>query len=194
MLVVLGPVSVEVMLPLMFVYCPATFPNTLTEIVQLAFAESVAPLKLIMEVLAVAVVVPPVRVPTVQEVANPFGLATNNPVGRVSEKPTPVNAVVVLGLVRVNRSVLVLPCGMGEVRKLFESVGSTGRGQPLILMLSIYNTPLDGVVFAPAALMRKEVVLVPVVVALYPPKATNELPLVAELPVPALYAPESALE
>jgi len=107
--VVFGPVSVEVMVPLIFVYCPATLPNTFTEIVQLAFAERVAPLRLIMEVPAVAVVVPPVSVPTVQVVVKPFGVATNRPVGRVSEKPTPVNAVAVLGLVSVNLRVLELP-------------------------------------------------------------------------------------
>ena len=65
--VVFGPVSVEVIVPLIFVYCPATSPSTLTEIVQLAFAESVALLKLIREVPAVAIVVPPVNVPTEQD-------------------------------------------------------------------------------------------------------------------------------
>ena len=128
------------MLPLVLVYCPATFPNTSTEMVQLAFAESVAPLRLIVEVPAVAVVDPPVRLPGVQEgVVNPFGSAINKPVGRMSEKPTPVNAVA-LGLASVNLSVLTLPCTIGLVKKLFESVGSFwGLGQPVMTTLSRLN-------------------------------------------------------
>ena len=131
-----GPVSVEVIGVLTLVYDPATFPNTLTEIVQLALAESVAPLKLMPVVPDVAVMVPPVNVPTVQDVANPLGVATNNPVGRVSEKPTPVNAVEAFGLARVKRKVLLVPCGIGDVRKDLESVGLTGRGHPVIVILS----------------------------------------------------------
>lgn len=134
----MGPVSADVILPLTLVYCPATLPNTFTEIVQLALAESVALLRLMSVVPDVAVSVPPVREPVVQEVERPFGVAINRPVGRVSEKPTPVKAVAVLGFVRVNRKVLVLPRGIGEVRKLFESVGSMGRAQPVIWMLSRY--------------------------------------------------------
>jgi hypothetical protein len=113
------------------VYCPAALPNTFTEIVQLAFAESVAPLKLMSVVSDVAVSVPPVNDPLVQDCTTPLGVAINRPLGRVSEKPTPVNAVAVLGFVSVNRKVLVLPRGIGEVRKLFESVGSMGRAQPV---------------------------------------------------------------
>jgi len=171
--VVFGPVSVEVMVPLIFVYCPATLPNTFTEIVQLAFAERVAPLRLIMEVPAVAVVVPPVSVPTVQAVVKPLGVAINKPVGRVSEKPTPVNAVAVFGLVNVNLRVLELPWEIGEVRKLFESVGTTGSEQPVMTISSI-NTA-DVVLLAPIALILKAVVPAPVVVALFVPDA-NQLP------------------
>ena len=62
--VVFGPVEVDVIVPLIFVYDPAVSPRTFTAIVQLALAERVAPLRLIVEVPAVAVVVPPVNVPT----------------------------------------------------------------------------------------------------------------------------------
>src|SRR5687767_13447967 len=125
------------MVPLILLYCPATLPNTLTEMVQLALAERVAPLRLMLEVPAVAVVVPPVSVPTVQTVVKPLGVATNKPVGRVSEKPTPANAVTVFGLVNVNLRVLELPWEIGDVRKLFESVGSTGSEQPVMIISSI---------------------------------------------------------
>jgi hypothetical protein len=133
--VVLGPVSVEVIELLTFVYCPATLPRTLTEIVQFALAESVPPLTLIERVPDAAVVVAPVNVPLVQEVASPFGVATTKPSGRVSVYPTPAKSDP-LGLVNVKRRVLVPPWAMGEVRKLFERVGTTGRGQPLMVILS----------------------------------------------------------
>jgi hypothetical protein len=157
---------VEVIGLLVFVYVPATLPNTLTEMVQFALAESVAPLKLIRDVLAVAVVVPPVSVPVVQEVAKPLGVTINNPVGRVSEKPTPVKELV-LELISVKRNTLLFPCWIGDVRKLFERVGSEFvRGQPVITTLSIHRLaePTD---FSPSALILKEVVPVPDVVAAY---------------------------
>lgn len=155
----LGPVSVEVMEPLILVYCPATFPNTLTEIVQFAFAESVAPFRLMVVVPDTAVIVPPVSAPVVHAVAKPFGLATNKPVGSVSEKPTPANAVAVLGLVRVNLNVLVAARAIGDVKKLFDKVGKTGRGQPVIEILSRYIIAfvVDGLpeYCPPAAYKRK---------------------------------------
>lgn len=149
---------------LVFVYDPATFPNTLTEMVQFALVDNVAPLKLIRVVPAVAVVVPPVSVPVVQAVVKPSGVAINKPVGRVSEKPTPVNELA-FGLISVNRNTLLFPCWIGDVRKLFERVGSTFvLGQPVITTLSTHRwaLPMD---FSPSALIRKEVVPVPDVVA-----------------------------
>jgi hypothetical protein len=161
--VVLGPVSAEVIGLLTFVYCPATLPNTLTEIVQFALAESVPPLTLIERVPDTAVVVAPVNVPAVQEVASPLGVAITKPTGRVSVKPTPVKADP-LGLVKANRRVLVPPCAIGEVRKLFERVGTTGRGHPLMVILSRRT---EAVAWFPlvAAVMRNQVVLAPVVAA-----------------------------
>ena len=128
------------MLLLILVYCPATFPRTLTEIVQFAFAESVAPLKLMRVEPEVAVGVP-VNVPVVQVVVKPLGEAISKPVGRVSEKPTPVNAVA-LGLASVKVSVLLLPWEIVAGEKFFDSVGTTGRGQPVIWMLSRYIVPV----------------------------------------------------
>ena len=111
----------------------------MTEIVQLALAESVPPLTLMPVVPDIAVIVAPVNVPVVQEVTTPFGVATSSPVGKVSVNPTPVNAVEAFGLVRVNCRVLFVPRGIGDVRKDLESVGSTGRGQPVMITLSKYN-------------------------------------------------------
>lgn len=107
--VILGPVCVDVMGLLVFVYEPATLPRTLTEMVQFALADNVAPLTLIRVVPEAAVVVPPVSVPVVQAVVKPLGVAINNPVGKVSENPTPVSELA-LGLVSVNRNTLLFPC------------------------------------------------------------------------------------
>ena len=183
----------EVMLPLVLVYCPATFPNTSTEMVQLAFAESVAPLRLIVEVPSVAVVVPPVREPDVQEGAvNPLGVAINSPVGNTSEKPTPVNAAVP-GFARVNRKVLVPPWIIGFVKKLFERVGSvrTGFAQPETTTSSRYTVEAD--LLAPTALMRNADVAVPVDAAVMVPEA-NQFPLEAAMVERVEYAAPFALE
>ncbi len=51
------PDSVDEMFPLVLVYCPAVFPRTLTEKLHEEFAASVAPLMLIVEEPAVALMV-----------------------------------------------------------------------------------------------------------------------------------------
>ena len=66
-MLVFGPVSVEVILVLVFVYDPAALPRTCTAIVQLAFADKIPPLTVMIEVPAVAVTVAPVNVPVEQD-------------------------------------------------------------------------------------------------------------------------------
>jgi hypothetical protein len=84
------------------------------------------------DVPAVAVMVWPDMVPVVQDGAvRPLGVLITSPLGRVSEKPTPVNALG-LGLAKVNVSVLALPKAMVVGEKALESVGTEGRGQPVI--------------------------------------------------------------
>jgi len=105
----LGPVSVEVILLLTLVYCPAIVPLTFTEKEHEAFAERVAPLILMEVVPSVALMVWPEIEPVVHVGPDrPFGVSISRPVGRVSENPTPVKALA-LGLVKVNVSVLLLP-------------------------------------------------------------------------------------
>ena len=174
--VVLGPVSVEVMASLIFVYCPATFPNTLTEIVQDALARRLPPLQLIVEEPAVAVTVP------LQVVDKPLGVAITNPLGRVSENETPLNALPVLGLAMLKVSVLVLPWAIDAGEKLLESVGTRGRGQPVMVMSSRYIVPVvtEGLppYCAPAANTLKYTVVLPVlVVVAVIPLACHELAL-----------------
>ena len=65
--VVFGPVCVELIFPLIFVYAPATLPKTLIDIVQLALVDRVPPLTVMVDVPAVAVIVAPVNVPAEQD-------------------------------------------------------------------------------------------------------------------------------
>lgn len=159
--VVLGPVSSDVMFPLMFSYCPAVSPSTATDIVQDALADRVAPLKLMVEVPSVAVVVPPVRDPNEQDVDKPLGVLITSPLGRVSEKPTRVKSLE-LGLSMLKVKVLVLPSAIDVGEKTLESVGASGRGQPVKTILSNATDALGLFSGAPSTLILKVVVLTPV--------------------------------
>lgn len=93
-------------------------PLTLTEIVQVALAASEPPVKVIVDVPAVAVAVPP------QEFVRLGVEAMRRPSGRTSVKLIPVRALapkVVLEIVKVK--VLLLPTDTGLVPKDFETVG-----------------------------------------------------------------------
>lgn len=83
----------------------------------------------------------------------------------MSVNPTPVNALEVLGFANVNVSVLALPCAIVVGENAFERVGSDGRGQPVIVILSRPNEAFGLLEGAPMALILNVVVLVPVVVA-----------------------------
>lgn len=118
-------------------------PSTLTEKLHEALAESCRPVKRIVEVPAVAVIVGAVTTePVVQEMADkPLGVSITRPVGSVSEKLIALRAVV-FGLPNVKVSVLALPCAIVVGEKLFESVGTTGRGHPVMVMPSRYIVPV----------------------------------------------------
>lgn len=103
-------------------------PVTPTVIVQASLAAIAAPLRLIVEVPAVAVIG---AVPKPQVVPRPLGVAISRPPGRTSEKLTPVKALA-LGFVMLKVSGVVPPCTMGVVVNDFASVGGSGRGQPRI--------------------------------------------------------------
>jgi hypothetical protein len=113
------PPSVEVTGPVVLFCVPAAIPVTLTENVQLALAARVAPLRLMVFVPCVAVIVPPP-----QEPVRPFGVEMTSPAGSVSLKPTPVNAVVVLGFVTVKLKLVVPFNGMLAAPNAFVRVGA----------------------------------------------------------------------
>lgn len=109
------------------------------------------PLKLIVDVLAVAVAVPP-------QVFVKFGVAAIRiPPGRTSVKLIPVRALapaVVFAIVKVN--VLVLPTESGLLLNDFEIVGGGGLGQPEMITLSIKALALAFCeVLAPVKYRRK---------------------------------------
>src|SRR5260221_4089095 len=114
--VVLGPVSVEETLLLTFVYDPAVAPVTVILIVHVPLAAIVPPES---EIVRGEV---RVKVPAVQAVEVPD--VTVKPDGSTSLNETPVKAVVVLGFVSVNVSVLVLPVPMEVGEKLLERFGT----------------------------------------------------------------------
>jgi hypothetical protein len=135
---------VDVIFEVTLWYSPATLPVTFTEKVQETFVagdtiERVAPLRLMVEVPATAVMVwfeiEPFALQTGE--VRPLGLAMSSPLGRVSVKPTPVK-LLELGLVTVKVSVLGLG-GMEVGEKALESVGGLGRGQPEMVTLSRYK-------------------------------------------------------
>src|SRR5215469_3935314 len=96
------PPLVEDTAPEVFVNEPAVLPVTFTTTVQLLFTAMLPPVRLMLVPPAVAEAVPP------QLLVKPFGVATTNPVGRVSLNATPLCATVfATGLVMVNVSVLV---------------------------------------------------------------------------------------
>ena len=145
-------------------------PVTFTENVQVTFVAvavvaSVAPLRLMADEPATAMMVCPVMLPLAEQlgVVKPLGVAMTRPSGRASVKFTPVKALE-FGLVTVNVRVLGL-VGMDAGEKAFAKVGGLGAGQPVIVTLSI-NTLAPGFAeAAPVILNLKAVVLEPVAAA-----------------------------
>lgn len=81
------PPFVEQTLLVVLFLTPALVPVTLTLKVQELFVANVAPDKRIEPDPPVAEIVPPL-----QELVNPFGVATTKPAGKVFVKPTPVSS------------------------------------------------------------------------------------------------------
>lgn len=118
---------------------------------------------------ATAVTVCPVIDPTEHAIVGVP--VSSRPLGRVSLKPTPVKAVL-FGL--VNEKVRVLTVGVPPLsamvvgEKDLERVGTTGRGQPAMVMLS--NNALAVGSLLPTRRMRNQVFETPVVAAVSGPR------------------------
>src|SRR5437764_4933777 len=83
-----------------------------------ALDASVAFPTLLLALPTAAVIVPPPQLPV-----SPLGVATTRPVGSVSVKPTPVNVVETLGLLRVKLSEVDPVSAMLRAPKQFTIVG-----------------------------------------------------------------------
>ena len=90
-----APPSVELTALVVLRKLPAFVASTFTLKMQLALSNNVAPDRLTVPDPAVAVMVPPPQSPD-----NPLGVATANPPGSISVKPTPVSVRAGLGLVK----------------------------------------------------------------------------------------------
>jgi len=158
---VLLPVPVppldDVTAPLVLFLTPAVVPTTLTATVQVPLAAIVPPLNESVVSPGFGANVPP------QDVDAPGVLATANPAGRLSVNATPVNAVVVFGLVIVNVRVVVPFSGIVAAPKALEIVG--GPTTVMVAVLLVAPAPLSFELTAPVVLLSTPAA-VPVTVTL----------------------------
>src|SRR5258708_18406358 len=129
------PPSTEVTLPVVLFLVPAVVPVTFTENVHDVLAARVAPVRLMLPDPAVAVMVPPLQLPT-----KPFGVATTKPAGKVSVKPTPVSETTVLLFWMVKVSV-VEP--VSWILAALNALMMTGGATTVMLALDVLPAPLS---------------------------------------------------
>jgi hypothetical protein len=152
--------------PLTLFFTPAVAPVTVTVIRQLPLAPIAPPVSVIVSG-AVVVNVPP---PHTLEVP----LGTVNPEGNVSVNATPVNAVVVFGLVTVNVNTLVPLSGIVAASNPFDIDG--GPTTVNVAVFDVAPAPLSVELITPVVLLHTPVVE-PVTVTL-----NEQLPLAASVP------------
>ena len=118
LVVVVAPLSFELIGPVVLFCTPGAMPVTFTENMQ-PFAASVPPEKLMTLVPAVAVIDP------VQVVLKPLGVDTMSPTGKVSLNEMPVSGVP-FGLMRVKLRVVFPFRGIVDAPNAFLTVGGGG--------------------------------------------------------------------
>jgi hypothetical protein len=111
---------------------PPVVPVTLTVNVHEELAASVAPARLMLPLLATAVMVPPGH-----ELERPLGFATVRPAGSVSENATPVSPVVTLVFAMVKLRLVVPPTGIDAAPN-----DLTMNGGPVTERLAVAVLPL----------------------------------------------------
>jgi hypothetical protein len=119
LVVVVGPLSFELIGPVVLFCTPGAMPVTFTENMQDAFAASVPPERLMTPVPAVAVIDP------VQVVLKPLGMDTMSPTGKVSLNEMPVSGIP-FGLMRVKLRVVLPFRGIVDAPNVFLTVGGGG--------------------------------------------------------------------
>ena len=117
------PASAE-LTALVTLFCvPELMPETFTAKLQEPFAARVAPVRLTLADPAVAAIVPSAQFPV-----RPLGVATINPPGKASLKPTPLSDLPELGFDMVKVKVVEPFIGMLEAPNAFAIVGGRTCG------------------------------------------------------------------
>jgi len=142
-----GPPSFDVTAVVMLMTVPVVAPAvTLTLNVHEPLAASIAPVRLMVLEPAVAAIVPPPQLPV-----KPLGVATSSPTGSVSEKPTPLSAVELFGLVIVKVKLVVPRIGMLVAPNALLMVG--GAATIMVAVFDVAPAPLSVDVMGPVVLL-----------------------------------------
>jgi len=168
-----GPLSVDVITPVVLFFAPVVVPVTFTEMLHEPLDARVPAARLTEPEPATAVVVPP------QVLLRPFGVATSNPAGSVSLNATPLRPIV-FGLLMVKLR-LVLPfTGIEAALKALLMVGGLAT---VMLADAVLPVPPLVEVTAPVVLF-----FTPEVVPVTFTEIEQEL-LIATVPVPRATLP-----
>src|SRR6266566_2782177 len=177
LLVAPGPLSVEVIAPVVLFFEPVVVPVTLNEIVHEPLAASVPAERLIEPDPAVAVVVP------LHVLLRLLGFATTSPAGKLSVNATPLR-LVVFGLLMVNVRLVLAFSGIEAAPNAFAIVGGVAT---VMLAEAVFPVPPLVELTAPVVLF-----FVPEVVAFTFTETEHELltatvpPVKLTLPLPAV--------
>ena len=126
-----GPVSVELIAPVVLFLTPVVVPVTLTVMVQLPLAARVPPLSEILPEPATAVTVPP------HVLVSPFGVATTNPAGRLSLNERPVSPRPLFGLLILNVNEVVSFNGIEATPNALVIVGADATVMLAVAVLPV---------------------------------------------------------
>jgi hypothetical protein len=158
-------------------FTPVVVPVTFTEMLHELLAPTVPPLKFAEPEPASAVVVP------LHELLNPFGVATTNPAGKLSEKATPLR-LVVFGLLIVKFRLVLAFSGIETAPNVLLIVGGLAT---VILAEAVLPVPPLVEVTAPVVLFfTPEVVPVTFTMTLQLVLTATVPPLKLTVPLPAV--------
>jgi hypothetical protein len=145
------PPSTEVTAPVVLFCTPVATLVTFTLNVQDALVDRLAPERLILVPLEIAVIVPPLHEPL-----SPLGEATASPAGNVSVKPTPLNEAATFGFTMTKVKLVVPLSGIDATpNDLVMSGGVTLIGGPTVRLAdAVLPLPALTDVTAPVVLVR----------------------------------------
>ena len=170
-----GPVSFEPIGPVMLTKLPNRLVTMFTLKMHELPPDKVAPLSAMLDVPAIALIVPPPQVPE-----SAFGFATSNPPGNVSVNPMPVSVDVGFGFAIVKVNGVVAPIGLDVAPKALTIVGAAR---------ALTCSEADAVPPAPASVD----VILPVTLFIAPTAFAVTLTENVQEALAARVAPESAM-